>query len=145
MAWWSLRSIGLTLVVVFSGVLSAAFSLAAIFFCGESVDAIVLSMPSLVYVLAISGAVHLINYLKDAVIEGGLEGSTERAVIHAFKPAYCVPPRRRSVFFRCMRASLPPFESLVSIRLGVFLMLGILYIFLPAVLHLMSFGKRWGQ
>ena len=87
LAWWSLRSLLLTWIVFLCSVTSAAAALGMIWATGETVDAIVLSMPSLVYVLAISGAVHFINYYQDAVREGGLKGSTERAVIHALKPA----------------------------------------------------------
>ncbi len=87
LAYWSLRSILLTIVVFFCGIVSAAASLAIIWLAGETVDAIVLSMPSLVYVLAISESVHFINYYRDAVAEEGLEGASERAVAHAFKPA----------------------------------------------------------
>ena len=144
MAWWSLRSIWLTLVVVACGVLSAAVSLAAIFFTGEAVDAIVLSMPALVYVLAISGAVHLINYFKDAVIEGGLEGATERAVIHAFKPALLCTATTAFGLVSLYASELTPIRKFgIYSALGVVLMLAILYVFLPAALYLGGFGRRW--
>lgn len=144
MAWWSLRSIALTFVVFSCGVLSAAVSLAAIFFTGESVDAIVLSMPSLVYVLAISGAVHLVNYFKDAVVEGGIEGATERAVMHAFKPAMLCTTTTALGLVSLYASELTPIRKFgIYSALGVVLMLGILYFFLPAALYLGGFGKRW--
>ncbi len=46
-----------------------------------------MSMPSLVYVLSISGAVHLINYYRDAVRNGGMQNAVERAVVAAWRPA----------------------------------------------------------
>ena len=61
LSWWSLRSITLTLIVFACGILSAAAGLAAVWLSGTTADAVVLSMPTLIYILAISGAVHLIN------------------------------------------------------------------------------------
>lgn len=62
LAYWSLRSVLLTVIVFAAGVVSAAFSLGTVWITGQTIDAITMSMPSLVYVLSISGAVHLINY-----------------------------------------------------------------------------------
>jgi len=53
LAYFSLRSIKLTAIVFGCGVLSAAAALASIWFTGEKTDAVVLSMPALVYVLFI--------------------------------------------------------------------------------------------
>lgn len=144
LAWWSLRSIWLTLVVFACGVLSAAFSLAAIWLTGETVDAIVLSMPSLVYVLAISGAVHLINYYKDAIQEGGLEGATERAVIHALKPALLCTATTAIGLLSLYASELTPIRKFgLYSALGVVLMMVIIYLFLPAALYVGKMGKKW--
>ena len=45
-----------------------------------------MSMPSLVYVLGLSGAVHIVNYYREAVREHGLEGAPRRALAHGFLP-----------------------------------------------------------
>ncbi len=87
LAWWSLRSIKLTMIVFACGLISAASAMAIVWLCGQNMDAILLSMPSLVYVLAISGAVHLVNYYRDAVREHGPQHAVMAAVKHAWKPA----------------------------------------------------------
>ena len=43
-------------------------------------DAILMSMPALIYVLAVSGAVHITNYYRQAVIHHGFEGAVERGI-----------------------------------------------------------------
>ena len=79
LAWYSLRSIKLTLIVFACGLLSAMTGLALVHINGDTTDAVVLSMPSLLYILAISGSIHLINYYRDEVAERGLFGHrTER-------------------------------------------------------------------
>ena len=88
LAWWSLRSVRLTLIVFACGILSAAASLAVVYWTGQTTDAVMMCMPSMIYVLAISGAVHLVNYYRDAVHEQGLDGAPERAIGHGWKPAF---------------------------------------------------------
>ena len=49
-------------------------------------DAILMSMPSLVYVLALSSAVHIVNYYRDACYEDGPDLAVETAVKHSLFP-----------------------------------------------------------
>jgi predicted RND superfamily exporter protein len=144
LAWWSLRSVVLTWIVFFCAVTSAAASLAIIWATGETVDAIVLSMPSLVYVLAISGAVHFINYYKDAVQEGGLRGSTERAVIHALKPAIlCSTTTAIGLLSLCASELTPIRKFGLYAASGVMVLNVVLYLLLPSTLHIIGYAKRW--
>ncbi|MFN7333619.1 MAG: MMPL family transporter, partial [bacterium] len=111
---------------------------------GETVDAIVLSMPSLVYVLAISGAVHFINYYKDAVREGGLHGATERAVIHALKPAIlCSVTTAIGLISLCASELVPIRKFGLYSATGVIILNVILFLILPAALHVIRYARRW--
>ena len=85
-SWWCLRSVKLVAIVLTAGVYSAMASLAFVWYSGGEMNAIVLTMPSLVYVAAISGAIHLANYYRDSIHEGGLEGAAMRAIMHAWLP-----------------------------------------------------------
>ncbi len=144
LSWWSLRSIILTWIVFGCSVTSAAASLAMIWFTGETVDAIVLSMPSLVYVLSISGAVHFVNYYKDAVQDGGLHGSTERAVVHALKPAIlCSVTTAIGLLSLCTSELVPIRKFGIYSASGVLVLLVVLYLLLPAALHAIGYAKRW--
>ena len=144
LAWWSLRSLLLTWIVFLCSVTSAAAALAMIWASGETVDAIVLSMPSLVYVLAISGAVHFINYYRDAVHEGGLKGATERAVIHALKPAVlCSLTTAFGLLSLCASELVPIRKFGLYSASGVMILNVVLFLLLPATLHLLGYAKRW--
>jgi predicted RND superfamily exporter protein len=144
LAWWSLRSFVLTWIVFLCSVTSAASALAMIWATGETVDAIVLSMPSLVYVLAISGAVHFINYYQDAVHEGGLKGATERAVIHALKPAVlCSLTTAFGLLSLCSSELVPIRKFGLYSASGVMILNFVLFLILPATLHLIGYAKRW--
>ncbi len=101
-------------------------------------------MPSLVYVLAISGAVHLINYYKDAVQDGGLPGAIERAVVHALKPAVLCTTTTAIGLLSLYASELTPIRKFgLYSALGVVLTMLILYLYLPAALYVGNLGKRW--
>lgn len=146
LAWWSLRSIPLTMIVFFCGVMSAATSLAIVGMSGQNLDAILMSMPSLVYVLAISGAVHLVNYYREAVETGGLYASVERAVKHAWKPALLCSVTTAVGLLSLSASELVPIRKFgIFSAAGVMSLVGIVYFFLPAALHLSRVGERWLQ
>ena len=70
------RSVTVTVMVFFVGGASAVLSVSLVYWGGSSVDAIMMSMPSLVYVLGLSGSAHIINYYHAAVAEHGYAGCT---------------------------------------------------------------------
>jgi len=86
-SWWSLRSKALVAIVIASGVYSMFSCLAIVWYSGYPVDAILLTMPSLVYVATTSGAIHLANYYRDQIAETGKrEGAAGEALAHALLP-----------------------------------------------------------
>ncbi len=144
LAWWSLRSLLLTSIVFFCAVVNAATALAIIHYTGQTVDAIVLTMPSLVYVLSISGAVHLINYYRDAVQEGGLHGATERGVIHALKPATLCGITTALGLVSLYASELVPIRKFgIYSAAGVICLNVVMFLLLPSILHILKYAKRW--
>ncbi len=111
-----LRSIRLTFMVFFVGGVSAMASMSLVWWGGASVDAILLTMPSLVYVLGMSGAVHIVNYYRDAVTERGSRMlQSEPSRMHSYRACWLTLPRP-SVWFHCVTATFCRFASLVSSR-----------------------------
>lgn len=148
LAYFSLRSIKLTAIVFGCGILSAAAALASIWFTGEKTDAVVLSMPALVYVLAISGAVHLINYYRNAVEEGGLDGAPDRAIAHGWKPALLCSITTALGLLSLYSSELVPIRKFgLYSAIGVILMLVTLFLYLPAALQIwpMRVARREGS
>lgn len=136
LAWWSLRSIKLTIIVFVCGILSAALGLALVWLTGEEMDAVLLSMPSLVYVLAISGAVHLVNYYRDEVLEHGQSGAVGRAIAHGWKPAVlCSATTAIGLFSLCVSEIAPIRKFGFYSALGVIGMLAVFFTCLPAALE----------
>ncbi len=65
--WLCLRSLRLVSVVMVTTAWAWTASLSIVYWSGLHMDAVLMMMPVLVYVLSVSGAVHLTNYYRDAV------------------------------------------------------------------------------
>jgi len=146
-SWWSLKSKALVALVIASGVYSMFASLALVWYSGYPVDAILLTMPSLVYVATTSGAIHLANYYRDQLAETGVqEGAAGRAVHHALLPL-SLATGTTAVGLATLAVS-----ELVPIRMfGIFSAAGvvvsflILVTFMPAALELFPPRLRVGR
>lgn len=86
LAYLSFGSIRVAIMLFFVGGVAAISSLAYVWFAGQTMDAILMTMPSLVYVLGLSSAVHIVNYYRDACHEDGPELAVETAVKHSWFP-----------------------------------------------------------
>ena len=136
LAWICFRDVRLTLFVFWMAIISAGVALASVSFTGGTCDAILLSMPALVYVLAMSGAIHLINYYHDAVREHGLDMAPERAVGHAWYPCFCANLTTAfGLVSLCLSGLIPISKFGFYSALGIMLQLILLFYYLPTLLH----------
>jgi predicted RND superfamily exporter protein len=86
-SWLSLRNVTLVAIVISAGIYSSILSLSIVWWTGAPVDAILFTMPSLVYVATTSGAIHLTNYYRDVRAAGApAEGAAGKALHHAALP-----------------------------------------------------------
>jgi predicted RND superfamily exporter protein len=131
------RSVSATIMIFFVGGISAVMSLALVWWLGSSVDAIMMSMPSLVYVLGLSGAAHIMNYYYEAVEEQGHRGATERAIAHGWKPAFLCQVTTSIGLVTLVTSELVPIKKFgMFSALAVMSMLLVLISFLPAALEI---------
>ena len=86
LAYFSFRNVRITAMLFITGGVGAMASLAYVWFGGEKMDAILMSMPSLIYVLGLSGAVHIVNYYRDSCHEHGHKVAAEAAISHSWFP-----------------------------------------------------------
>ncbi|MCA9238464.1 MAG: hypothetical protein KDA44_23495, partial [Planctomycetales bacterium] len=146
LAWWSLRSLQMTIIVFACGVACAALSLAIVPLTGGAVDAILMSMPALVYVLAVSGAIHFTNYYRIATADHDLQAAVDHAVSHAWRPALLC-----SVTTAIGLASLATSDIVPICRFGIYSAAGVmatlavLFVVLPAVMRLWPWAPPVGS
>lgn len=79
-AWCCLRSVRLTGIILAGAVFSELLSLALVYYTGGKLNAVMIVMPPLIFVLTVSGSVHLINYYRDAVREHGPSNAARHAM-----------------------------------------------------------------
>ena len=70
-AWFFLKSMRLVTIVMITAVVAWSASLSLVYLSGTNMDAVLLLMPALVFVLTVCGAMHFTNYHADAVAELG--------------------------------------------------------------------------
>lgn len=136
LSWFSLRSIRQTIIVFVCGLLSGSAALTSLWVSGVKTDAIVLSMPALVYVLAISGAIHLINYYRHALEETSPEAAPGKAIKMGCKPAIlCSVTTAFGLLSLCTSDLVPIRKFGLYSAIGVLEILVVLFLFLPAALY----------
>ena len=137
-SWWCLRDVKLVGIVLIAGGYSAMVSLAIVYYTGQEMNAILLTMPSLVYVAAISGAIHLANYYRDSVRDEGPEGAPARAIRHAWLPLTLATGTTAVGLLTLCYSELVPIQlfGLYS-AIGVVVSLFFLFLYMPAAL------QRW--
>ncbi len=82
-AWLCLRSLKLTFVVLIIAGYCQLTGVALIYYCGGQLNAVLIVLPTLVFMLAVSAGVHLVNYYRDA---GGAENSS--AAVSAIRAGF---------------------------------------------------------
>ncbi len=67
--FFCLRSISLTAVITLVAVIGEGFVLAAVYYSGTPMNAVLIVLPPLIFVLTVSSGIHLSNYYLDALAE----------------------------------------------------------------------------
>ena len=141
LAWWSLRSIRLTAVVFANGIISSMLAMSAVWYSGEKMDAVLMSMPLLVYVLAVAGAVHIVNYYREALRDGDWQNATGRAIQLAWKPAMLGAVTTAVGLGSLCTSDLEPIRKFgLYSAIGIIATLLTTFVYLPSAIQL--FDKR---
>src|SRR5690606_32746660 len=100
--------------------------------------AIVMSMPSLVYVLGLTSTVHMLTYYRHHASEHGLEGAAEATIIHTWKPLMLAQFTSALGLLSLLTSELSPIR-----KFGYYSALGTLATLLVMYLHLPSALQLW--
>lgn len=143
LAMLSFRSLRITIMLFFVGGVAAISSLGIVWMMGDSMDAILMSMPSLVYVLGLSGAIHVVNYYRDACHEHGRRFAVSTAVKHAIFPCSIAAFTTALGLISLCTSSLKPINKFgFYSAIAVVGTLALLFTYLPAALEVFPPGFR---
>lgn len=138
MSWWCLRSWSLTGMVFSSAIFTAGLAMFAVALSGVSMNAIMLSMPSLVYVAAASGAIHLANYYRDTVRQHGFENAPDTTAKQAWLPlALASGTTGIGLLSMCITDLMPIRMFGLFSAIGVMISFFVVIFYMPSLLHLM--------
>lgn len=150
LAYLCFRSRKLTAMVFWTAGASAGMSLALVYWFGGferlvmgldephlgQADAILMSMPAVVYVLALSGAIHLVNYYRDERLEHGAWGAVERAVKVAWAPCLLASFTTAVGLGSLGTSDILPIQKFgIFSAIGVMVASGLLFCIMPVFLH----------
>ncbi len=139
LSYFCFRSIKVTAMLFVVGGSAAMLAMAMVGWTGGHVDAILLSMPALVYVLGLSGAIHVINYYRDEVRERGARGAADRALRHAILPCTLAAVTTAIGLGSLYTSNLKPISNFgLYSAVGVVATLAILFTYLPAALEVFA-------
>ncbi len=137
LSWLSFHSVAVTAMVFFVGGVSAFASLSIVYWSGQSVDAVLMSMPSLVYVLGLSGAVHIVNYYRESIRETDLQRASGQALRIGWKPCTLAALTTALGLLSLYASNILPIRKFgLFSAAGVLATLILLFTFLPAALQL---------
>ena len=143
LSYYCFRSKRVTTMVFFCGVYGAACSLMIVYVTGGLMDAVLLVLPSLVYVLGLSGAIHLVNYYQDEVEESGLEGAPGRALRAGWLPCTLAAVTTALGLGSLITSEVIPIRKFgVYAAYGVLFTLVVLFVLLPTLLQLWPPRKK---
>ncbi|MEC9092904.1 MAG: MMPL family transporter, partial [Planctomycetota bacterium] len=142
-AYLSFRSVIVTLMVFFVGGVSAIASLGLVWYGNSQLDAILLTMPSLVYVLGLSGAVHIVNYYREACYEDGHRAAAETAVRYGWFPCTLAALTTALGLISLYVSNLIPIKKFgLFSAIGTMITVSLLFTYLPASLKLFPPGYK---
>ncbi len=136
-SWFSFRNVAVVVMLSFVGFISAVASLAFVWWGGSILDAVLMSMPSLVYVLGLSGAVHIVNYYRDTVDHKGFPGDIGEAVRMGWKPCVLAAITTALGLISLATSDVVPIRKFgLFAAVGVVFTLTLIFTFLPAAISL---------
>ncbi|MCL4204391.1 MAG: MMPL family transporter [Pirellulaceae bacterium] len=144
LAWFCLRQVRLVAPVFLYAAFLWIASLAAVELFGSSMDAVMTVMPALVYVLAVSSAIHMTGYYRRVLREQPGRCAATAAVKMGWAPCTAAAMTTALGLGSLMVSQVVPIRKFgFYAALGTLLALGFLFLLWPALLT--WFGPRSGN
>ncbi|MCP4886425.1 MMPL family transporter [Rubripirellula sp.] len=137
-----MKSFPLAIMVLAVAGYSTGVSLAILFYSGGKMNLLMTMLPPLIYVLSISSAVHLANYYRDAASHLPTHAAVKAAVAHGWTPCMLAAVTTAIGLVSLVLSKIDPIRAFgVYAAAGVVASVLVLFVMLPAALHLFPPGK----
>lgn len=138
LAWFRLRDIKLTGLVMGTACLCATTAMASLYYSGGQMNLTMVMLPTLIFVLGVSGAIHMVNYYRKAAAQGAGEASADVAIADGCFPVILSSVTTSIGLCSLATSQIKPIGQFgLYSGIGVLLSLPIVLLVLPAILHRM--------
>lgn len=139
----SFRSLRIGVMIFLVALICQYLGVALIYYTGTTMNSILMMVASLVFVLSVSASVHLTNYYRDAIDEGGIAGAPGRAVRAGWTPCWLAAGTTSLGMASLMVSQIKPIFTFGEYAaLGVLSGLSLLMLAMPSWLEWQPM-RRW--
>ena len=137
------RCLATTVMIFLVAFFNQQLTFAAVYYSGWHMDSVLLLAPSLIFVVTVSGGVHLTNYYRDAVRERGLEGAPLRALRLGWVPCLLSAATTSLGIISLIASHLVPIQKFgVYAAVMVLVGTGMLFLLLPSLFEQWP-ARKW--
>ena len=138
-----LRSLPLTLAILATGGFGELLALGSLHFAGVTMDAVLITLPPLVFVLTVSAGVHLANYYFDELRHDNPEDAPRRAMKNGVVPCTLAAVTTAIGLGSLLVSHIVPVKTFgLFASLGVLTTLLLLFAILPGVMQKWAVSDR---
>jgi predicted RND superfamily exporter protein len=142
--WFRMRDFKLAFIAVSFSLFATAISLAILYYCGGKMNITMILLPTMCFILGISGCVHIVNYYQNAVAEGKGSNSADWALYHGLKPCFVSSLTTAIGMFSLGVSKIEPIRTFGYFS-GVGVMAGLLVILLVLPASLFYLGSMFAK
>ncbi len=137
------RCLSTTVMIFVVAFFNQQLTFAAVYYTGWHMDSVLLMAPSLIFVVSVSGGVHLTNYYRDAVREQGLAGSPLQALRLGWVPCLLSAATTSLGVISLIASHLVPIQKFgVYASVMVMVGTGTLFLLLPSMFEQWP-SRKW--
>lgn len=138
--WWCLRAWRYALAILAVAGFGEGLCLTLVYYWGIPMNAILILMPPLIFVLTIAAGVHLVNYYLDESSLRDVQGATQRAILAGWFPSVLAAATTAIGLASLLVSRVEPIRAFGGFAtVGVLSTLILLFLVLPGVM------ERWPQ
>ncbi len=139
LTWIRMRDLPLTLMVIGFSILASAISLAILHYGGGEMNLTMIMLPTLTFILGVSGCVHMVNYYRKASTMGHGIHSADQALKDGWYPIFLSSATTAVGMFSLCTSRVAPIRDF-GVFAGIGVMAGtvIILFILPATLYLLK-------
>ncbi|MHB8862336.1 MAG: efflux RND transporter permease subunit [Pirellulaceae bacterium] len=143
LCWLCLRSLWLTLPVMVAAYFGQGLVMSSVHYTGVTMNAILIVMPPLIFVLTVSAGVHLVNYYYEALQERNRVRATRQALANGWVPCFVAALTTAIGVGSLLVSTVSPVRQFGALgAMGVMVTFALLLLLLPGAMQTWPWSDR---